>query len=217
MRNKFLALAFLFACIITACDSDDAIKANGAIISETRAVADFTSISSHIPGNIFITQGSNQSLRIETHENIHTIITTIVNNGTLEIRTTENIRDLDRFDVHITIPVVEGVELVGAGNIESRNCLDMVSLNLSITGSGNITLCGTVDDLTLDITGSGNYRGYELVSNNCTMTISGAGNIQTTCNGELNVTISGAGNVFYRGNPNVITSISGTGSVIDTN
>ena len=200
-----------------ACDPDDAIEGNGPIVSETRVVPDFTRISSHIPGNIFITQDTFQTLSIETHENIHAIITTEVNNGTLEIRTTEDIRDLDRFDVHITIPVVEGAELVGAGNIESQNCLETASLGLSITGAGNITLCGTVGDLTLEITGTGNYRGYDLVSDGCHVTISGAGNVQTTCNDALDVTISGAGNVFYKGNPTITTSISGAGSVIDAN
>ena len=97
MNTKMNAFKFLFTPLIMAlafsCDYNEdenigpttgqSVTASGNLVSETRTVDSFHSISANIVGRIFLTQGSLQELRIETPQNILDVLKTEVNNGVL--------------------------------------------------------------------------------------------------------------------------------------
>ncbi len=65
----------------------------------------------------------------------------------------------------------------------------------------------------MSIAGAGEYRGGKLVSDNTTVTVSGAGRVVVYAERTLKATISGAGSVEYLGDPQVTEQISGAGRV----
>jgi hypothetical protein len=215
--------AFFWVAIIalTACDNDDGtncIPVSGNIISETRVLSDFHSITLEGVGNIFITQESPQSVRIETHQNILPLLKTLVSSQHLSIRLDECIEgNIDQLDIYISVPDIERLEISGVGNIEGQNVWNLDNLEISISGVGDINLSGTTDNLDIISQGVGNVRVFELISNICEVNLSGAGNVEVTALDELDVTISGAGNVFYKGMPSISTNITGSGNLIDSN
>ncbi len=218
---KNLAI-LLFALVVqSGCDSDDGssclIPSNN-IISENRQLEDFNSISLEGLGNIFLTQESPQMVRIETHENILPLLETRVTNQQLLIEFDECVDgQVEKLDIYISIPEIEGLNIAGIGDITGQNSFDLDDLEIFISGVGGLTLNGTANNIDINSSGVGNVHAFELTSNTCDINIMGSGNVETTATDVLNVTINGAGNVFYKGNPTITSNISGSGLVIDAN
>ena len=212
-------LLALFTILILSCGDDDVcITATGGIVSETREVSSFHSIDLDGVGNILLTQGSPQELRIETHQSILSKLTTVVNNEELQIELRDCIEgSIDKLDIHITIPDIERLEIAGVANIFGQNTFDLDDLELVIEGVGGITMFGTTDRLEINSSGVGNVQVFQLVSNSCEVNLQGAGNVDVTAEQELNVVISGSGNVSFRGTPTINSNISGSGMLIDAN
>ncbi|MCK4745484.1 MAG: DUF2807 domain-containing protein, partial [Bacteroidales bacterium] len=95
--------------------------------------------------------------------------------------------------------------------------VDVLDLQVLITGSGEVDLWGQTDNAVYTITGSGTIKAQNVTSNDCVAEISGSGTIYCHAEKTLEAIISGSGNIFYRGNPTVSTYISGSGSVQDIN
>jgi len=65
--------------------------------------------------------------------------------------------------------------------------------------------------------GAGNLNAFELISEETTVNLSGAGKAEVYANQLLNVTITGAGSVYYKGHPAIAKTITGSGNLIDSN
>jgi hypothetical protein len=218
-KLSFYILA-LFAMFFACNDNDSAncIVISGGVITETRQVSDFHSISLEGIGNILLTQGTPQSLRIETHQSVLGRLTTSVSNNVLQIKLEDCIEgSLDKLDIHITIPDIEKLEILGVGNIIGQNELDLDALEIDIEGVGDISLYGSTDRLEITSSGVGNVRAFDLISGVCEVFLTGAGNVEVTAENELEANISGAGNIFYKGTPVIEANISGSGNLINAN
>jgi len=100
----------------------------------------------------------------------------------------------------------------GSGSIDLGLICD--ELKADISGSGEMELYGTANHGDFHISGSGSVRAYELILQECYVTISGSGSMYLTVEDYLNVSISGSGDVYYMGSPSLDINISGSGSVI---
>ncbi len=216
MKRHNLLLLCLGLLVLASC-SDNGIFGEGPIISETREVNSFHSIRSEIGADIYLTQESPQSLRIEANENLLAIIDTRVVNGQLIIDTDRSFRSTSRIQVHISAEDFRRITLTGSGSLESMNCMELTELDLTITGSADVQFCGSVNELSTTITGSGNIDAYGLEANEVEATITGSGDIKITALESLDVRISGSGSVRYKGNPVVTSDISGSGRIRDAN
>lgn len=124
----------------------------------------------------------------------------------------------------------------GSGNIQTEDSLLSTSLSVTlsgsgtiqalagnsesdctISGSGEVTLSGFSNNSGVTISGSGNFHGFNFITDETSVNISGSGNAEVFANNSLNVTISGSGNVYYKGFPVISTNISGSGNVINSN
>ena len=98
------------------------------------------------------------------------------------------------------------------GDIELTD-LNVDTLELNLSGAGNLYADGTAENLQVRISGFGNFNGADLESQKVDVAISGAGSATVWAESELGARISGAGSVTYYGKPSVSKSISGVGSV----
>lgn len=246
MKNvKWLFLLAIATTLLTpACfiDVDDdglsvgCINGKGPIVSVDLDLPVFDAVHLAMPGQVFITQGAEQSVRIEAKQNIIDELELDVNNGRWTIETNRCIRDLDDFRVFITMKDIHELNISGSGDIIGENffAVDDISLRITgsgdmdlgldaddievdITGSGNMTIEGTGDYLDSRISGSGDIRAFPLEVNRAKFNISGSGDAEISVKDELDVRISGSGDVKYKGNPSVDVSISGSGRVVDAN
>lgn len=218
--HRFNCLLFaLFTILFFSCGDDDScITVSGGIVDETREVSSFHSIRLDGIGNIYLTQGSPQLLRVETNQSIVGRLTTVVNNEELYIELRDCIEgSIDKMDIYITIPDIERLDIAGVASITGQNTFDLDNLELDIEGVGGISVFGTTERLEINSSGVGNVQVFDLISNLCEVNLSGAGNVDVTAQQELDVVISGAGNVSYRGMPTINSNISGSGMLVDAN
>jgi hypothetical protein len=211
-------------------------RGSGNLLTEIRDASGFLAVEVDYPAEVFIKQGTKESVKIEAEDNVLPGLKTRVRNGVLEIYyKSENgrhvnptepvvitivVKDLAEVDFtsagELTIEDLEtdelDVSLSGAGNLNLDNIL-VQNLTVSLSGAGSMTASGTADYLDLNISGFGGFKGEELYGKTASVNISGAGSATVWVDDELTAQISGAGSVSYYGSASVTKQISGVGSV----
>ena len=238
MKLRFIILTLaLFA--VSACNgvNINVTRGSGNVITESRAVSNFSNVVLAGIGELSITQGDNESLTIEADDNLMPLITTKVENGTLTIgldtnRGTISLNPTRPIKYTLQVKTLNSIQLAGAGNISTPSLksetltigssgagnlnlsqVNAKTVNVTLSGAGNISLNGQVETQTATLTGLGSYTASDLKSNAATVTISGAGSATVWAAQTLKVTLSGVGSVSYYGSPQVTQQISGVGSI----
>ena len=190
------------------------IQGSGNIISESRELNNFTSITLLGSIDVNIKTSESNNCVVVADDNLIPYIKTEVVNNKLNISLNESYSSEDKLVVNINTPNYDEVSLSGSGNI---NILDFKNNNLSlnISGSGNITGNGEVETLVVKINGSGNLMSKEIKSKSATITINGSGDGEVFASDSISAKINGSGNIKYFGNPeNVDSIINGSGDII---
>ena len=223
-----IVVLLLSGCVITAA------RGSGNVVTEVREVSGFDGVALSGIGKVIITQGDEESLTIETDDNLMRYIESEVRNGTLELAIAEDTIPVPSRSITYRVSVIDltaldssgvgsfevdalstdrlKITLSGAGDI-GLDSLNAANLEIKASGAGNIKVAGAVDTQELDLSGVGGYTAYDLESRTAAVRISGAGNAVVWVLDTLDVEISGAGNVVYYGNPTVTQDISGAGRV----
>ena len=200
---------------------------------ETRDVATFTEVSFGISGNLYIKQGSKQSLVLEGDDLDE--VETDVSGGKLRIRNRSNNWRMGnkRRDVYITITKLEGLNLSGSGKVIGEGTFDTGDLDLGvsgsgdleldveadnidtgISGSGDIELTGSAKEHAVSISGSGRLDAEDLEAETYRIRISGSGSCRINVSEEIDSRVSGSGSIYYKGSPNKVNNhSSGSGKL----
>ena len=204
---------------------------------ETRDLKGFTSVSFGIAGDLYITIGSEYKVVLEGKKDLLDDILTEVSSDRLVIKKDRSNWSgfNERITIYITMPEIKGLGVSGSGKAEIRDAVKTETLNLSVSGSGNIYVSeitaenldchisgsgninitgkGQVAKGEISVSGSGNYKGDELQIGTLGASISGSGNCTCNVTQSLRASVSGSGNVNYAGDPKVDARVSGSGKV----
>lgn len=239
--KRTLALFTVLLTVLSSCHflEGHRIKGDGNITSSTHTVTGFDGIDVGGAMDIYLTQGSDYSVRIVADENLHEYIEVRKEGSKLHIQPANN-TNLDatgKIKVYVTAPVFNKIEVSGACNIQSETKLssdDDIDINLSgasnadlevnspsikveASGASDVSLRGETKDLAIDGSGSTNVKAFELLSENADVEISGAGDVEVYASVKLKAHSSGASNIRYKGNPAVESHKSGAGSIRKVN
>ena len=193
-------------------------QGNGVLGIEDRAVTSFDQIVSSGEFDIRIDgDTSAQYLRIEGDENLLDRVVTKVRSGVLYIELEDGncIEPEVGMTIYIGSNTLNAIDLDGKGNLYIDD-LSVSSLELNVSGDGNIYASGKVNNLEINIDGVANIIADEFRSNYCSIDINGEAYVYIYVNTSLVVDIDGVGTVYYTGNisdENVSKDIDGTGSV----
>jgi hypothetical protein len=232
-----IILPFLaMACAILPAFTLNVTRGSGKVVSENRDVKGFQSVSLSGSGDLIITQGANEALRIEAEDNLLPLIESDVRGGTLYLGFKPNIGSIvttQPVKYYLSVKELNAAILSGSGSIQADSLkashitlttsgsgsMDIKSLTadtlkLTMSGSGDASLGGLVGQQTIQISGSGNYQAGSLDTQQTTAIISGSGTMTVWARDSLNLTISGSGSVDYYGKPSLNQIISGSGKII---
>ena len=234
IKSKFwilLLFATLFTCGCIGPYSD-CITGSGNVVSEEFTVDEFHSVGFEVYGNLYVTQGAPQSLRIEAEDNVLEALTAKVENGRLTISSDRCFGNIKPINVYVSMKEVRDLSSSGYGNIIGQSEINSDTLKVSISGSGSSDLTLHVEELNTVISGSGksNLKGtakvhnsvisgsgdinaFDLSTERTDITISGSGNVEVDASQELDVSIFGSGNVYYTGDAALNQTVSGFGRV----
>jgi hypothetical protein len=80
--EAIIALVLLGGVLFSGCiSSPNCVVGSGNVVNETRSVGSFNGIDLHGSGALFLSQGTQQPLRIEAEDNILKVLSTRVESG----------------------------------------------------------------------------------------------------------------------------------------
>ncbi len=200
----------------------DRIEGNGNLKKQTRTVDNFSAISSSGSWDVMIAYGESNTIQVEGDENLLEYVETKVEDGKLSIRSSKNVnlRSRNKITVYISVTRLRAVSLSGSGDIigdgkfyndgggefrvSGSGSIKLAfkkyrSVDVHISGSGNIRLSGAAESVSARISGSGNADCVDVIADDVTASVSGSGNIKVYANKSVDASISGSGNVRYKG------------------
>ncbi len=224
MKNiKTVLLALLLVVVATSCtfvaQSKERVEKNFSIKS-------FTSVRSHIVGNVIYTQSDDVSVYAEGEKKLMDLLTIIEeDDGTLNIFLDAKIKNLSKKDltVYISSPTIEKAILSGVGNFKMEGSVDADdlvidfegvgnfeamylranSVDATYEGVGNLKLGGTTNDLKIDSDGVGLVDAEKLRAKNAVVRSNGVGGVRVYASESIDIYNNGVGNVSYYGDPEV--------------
>ncbi|GAA3590475.1 head GIN domain-containing protein [Flavivirga amylovorans] len=212
------------------------IRGNGNMKTITRTTSEYDGIKCAGNMDFIIVNGSEGNIKIEGEENLLEYIITEVKNNNLVIKTKKgiNLKSGLNKTIKITIPVkdINEVALAGSGDLWSKDIITTTNLDVSLAGSGDVSLNikttsvkasiagsgdlkleGNTNNLEAKIAGSGDFHGFNLQTNNTDVSIAGSGDAKVISNKALKARVSGSGDISYKGDPIVDSKVVGSGNI----
>lgn len=230
MKNLLFIVGISIA--LTSCH-DIVDGSSGAMTSQYRQEPLFRAIQMDGNIDVFVTQDTSFTIKVEAGENlINYIETSVVGDMLVIYEAPNNIVNTKPIKVYLTMDSLYDVSMEGSGNLDVNNMLcDHLnfesigsgdanleitgqSVNLEMRGSGDAYLIGTANSFNAYIQGSGDLNARFLQANDVNIEIEGSGDAIVYAANSLIATITGSGDIIYYGSPNTVTtSVSGSGNI----
>ena len=195
-------------------NSADQIVGSGRIAVRSMSFPSFSGIKLTGFGEVYVTQDTLSSVRLEVDDNVIDRVSVSVQDGNLVVGLPKGSYSNVTLKLHVSMKSVEYLEVSGAGSFATVGPIEVDVLTCRIVGAGEMTMSGHAATENLSLDGAGSYRGFNLESSACTVNLSGAGSAEVNVTHHLEASISGVGSVVYAGNPSEIVShVSGMGSI----
>jgi len=233
-----IVVTSILSIIMLSCDFSlnigTGIDGNKKVVTQDRNISNnFESIKVSQGLDLYITQSNDVSLSVEADENLHDIIMTDVENGTLLIYTTENIRRAASKKINLSIDNISAIKATSGSDVFSTNTIKTNSLELNSTSGADITLdvktetlncystsssdirvSGTTKSLFAEATSGSDIKASDLIAETSKVKATSGADISVNTSKELTARATSGGDIRYSGNPEKINkSDSSAGSV----
>ena len=213
------------------------------MLTEKREVSDFNQINLRGYGELFITQGEQESLTVQADEDVLPTIKTSVVEGELRIDIitdwVEKISSFftkgfysQRISFDLTVKELTNLDIIGAARVKVKglqseefavklggaaeitiDSLKTKRLKAELPGAGMLKIAGKTTDQSVIVSGAGAYEAPHLESQSASIQLTGLGKATVWVVEELEATLIGLGSIEYYGDPIVTKSVQGLGSV----
>ncbi|QHJ06823.1 head GIN domain-containing protein [Hymenobacter busanensis] len=229
--------------LLGACRKDhelDCFKSNGKVTTQTRELADFTTLRVFDNIEVTVVQDARTYAEVRTGENIQEDLMLDVRDDALRVYNTSRCNWVRRYDVPrqvtLHVPHLKNVFNVGEKTIRTAGTFqqDTLFLHLSRAGDiefavdskylwvdlyelGDMRLSGRTDAFVATVGDLGSLYAKPLTARrtNVTLNYNGDGNAHVTTTDYLSADIAGPGTVFYAGSPRQKDiNVSGSGRAV---
>jgi hypothetical protein len=226
---KSLAISFIILGITSSVSGQfwRTVEGHGNVTKEDRKTESFTGLKVSSGIDVYLRQGSNESVTVEADENLHEYILTEVRGGVLNVYSEYNIRHAEKKRVYVTMKEINSVKTTSAGDVLGEGTINTDRLELSassaggiklavnakrmsidISSSGDISVSGETDILRADLSSAGDLNAYDLRSREADVDVSSAGDADIYVSERLTARASSAGDINYKGDPKFIDAHS---------
>ena len=227
-RYFIIAMCIIAVFILVGCSDGNYVGlgkrfGSGTIVTAERTVADFDSIYVRGEGTVYLTQGAENSVVVETDDNIIDRVYTKVTDNTLDLSYASgplglHLRPTKGYIYHITVIdlaaiTVKGsadvwadqfdgenvaLEMIGSGQIVFAE-LNANEVSAEVTGEGQISLSGAAETQTVIVTGSGLFNGQDFEGQHVDVRSKGSTQITVWATESLDISVEGQGDLQYYG------------------
>lgn len=233
-RNLIFFAAFGLAGLCFIFPSGATVSGNGTIVTVNRSVSSpFNGIVLEIKGELNIFQSETAKIVLSMDSNLEQYVQTEMSGGILRIKSKgpEGLRPT-KCVIDVYTPVINSLTVSGTGKLlfadkirtsslqlkisgsgEIEGEAECTDLNAEISGSGKMILAGKTQMASLGVSGSGSYECEKLEAGRVHITASGSVRALVHAVEYLQLRGSGSGDIFYRGNPIITTLEPGTARI----
>jgi len=228
-------LNFCFSgCVIVNIGDLNAVSGKGAPEKYDINVGEYNKIN--VEGyycEVQYNAASSNTVNLEIQPNLREYFVVEVQNGELIIRTTKKISGSSVTPViSVSTPVLNSLNIAGectfkandkikadvfdlkiSGAGEGKAELDVKSLKVKMSGTGDFTLSGKADIAEIDLSGVGDLDAFSFQVREASIDFSGVGTLQINSSEKLNINGDGTGTVEYKGSPIITVNKSGLVSI----
>jgi hypothetical protein len=235
-----LAAALLTGTGYAYAHSSNMVKEASGNVVQDRHLSGFNAIDAAGSFDVYITQGANESVKVDAPADVIGRVITEVDNGTLKIHNKNgswggwgDMWGHKKVVVYVVVNQVNAIGITGSGDvyfkdgIRSSNLrlwvsgsgdvygkVDAKSIECNISGSGDMKLAGHAENSSVSVSGSGDFTARDLQTTNTSVHVSGSGDASIYVTNNLDASVTGSGDVSYRGGPkHVMKSKSGSGDI----
>lgn len=231
-KSALLLGLFALPFFLQSCDPFG-IRATGERITQTFDENDFHGLDLDLPADVEVRVDNVFKVEITCEETAMPYVETKVSGGILKIYFSRTVHDVDHMKILVSAPswdyfslsgsgeikipdAITGnklyVDISGSGNLDASDAV-FNSADLEVSGSGDLELAGSTNDLEARVSGSGNIDCLDFPVKTAAVEVSGSGKIKVNVSESLDAEVSGSGDVYYEGDPQVTVHISGSGNV----
>lgn len=221
MKNLFLLVISSLLFITASCaDGYNLITPSKNIITESRYESGFTAINARGGVNLYISQGDTEKIEIQANDNVMPYVECFKREDELIIKIRDHIQFSGRaktLNVYITTRNVDEIDVTGGSSItfaetfvgpsldlditgggEVRGAVGLGKLSVDITGGADVELTGKCTELDFESTGGATFKSTGLVSQNAEFDVTGGAEISMvgSC---VNFTLAVTGGGEFRG------------------
>ncbi|WPU95164.1 head GIN domain-containing protein [Mucilaginibacter sabulilitoris] len=241
---KLLTSLLLAAALATGAADYTLAKTNPVVktidqTTQDRHLSGFHAVDLAGSFDVYITQGSTESVKVEAPSDVIDRIITEVQGGVLKIRSKKDTNwggwnwGNKKVIIYVTAKDLNSVGVTGSGDIYFKDGITTNSLKLQITGSGDMLgkvsvktleskisgsgdmkLSGRADESMVSVVGSGDFTARELVTVNTAVRVAGSGDAVVNASDKVEASVSGSGDIHYTGGAkNISSSKAGSGDI----
>lgn len=223
-NNKIIRLlAFVVVAISLTPITTNAqtIKGNGKMKTDVRQVNGYNRVVVQGSVELFLSQESTESVKIESEENLISLFKTTVSDSTLYVFI-PSVKKALKLNVTVAYKDLKQIILLNEVTLQSEKvanfdeieiiCGGISRLNfefkaskcsLKVIDNGNASLRGYAENLIVEAHDETEVNAFDLQSDYCTVIGSGYAEISVNAKKRLGVTISGNSNLYYMGEANI--------------
>jgi hypothetical protein len=184
----------------------------------------FTSVKASSGVNVYLSQGSTESVEIGAEEEVFQYVIAEIDNNTLVIRIDNSskrwFKKTGEVNVYVSFTELENIQLSGGTDVMGEGMLEFDNLRVSASGGSDLRLNLQVNELEVKCSGGadvvlagaaayfkGNASGgsdikaKDLEAEVAEVSASGAADIHIRASRALTASASGASDIVYYGNP----------------
>ncbi len=199
MTSRVFSLTFLFSVlvIVGGCNVE---QGSGVAKIVHYDLAEFDSIDMRGTGEMLVEVGNEQAVALQFDDNLIDMVTVEVVDGVLVVDSQGTYSSSIGKKILVSIPQVKSATLSGVGEMEITG-IEQESLNLSISGTSEMTVSGTVGKVVADVSGTGELEAQKLVAKEVIVSVAGTADATVFATESVNATTSGVGDIEVYGNP----------------
>lgn len=175
----------------------------------------FDSINVSAIVNVDFIVAEKTTIEITADSNLVDLIDLSYFGDTLDIGLKDNSSFTSKLPMKVTIthPELKTADVSGSARLKVVG-IEQDHINASVSGAGDIELCGKVKAATLKVSGAGDVKATELFVDDLRVVVSGMGDIRANATNSVSAKISGNGDITVYGNPKQReTKCSGMGDI----
>lgn len=193
-----------------------AIQGSGISATHTQALNQTVrNVTADVSATFIYDANIGQKITVTTDQNLQDQVKVSLEHGELKVfALANNIQPKTPIQITWGGQAPEHLNVKGSAKIILRS-INTQQLSAVISGSGEINVDGTVQQLNIDISGSGGFVSPQLSAKKANIHVSGSANIVTQVTESVVGSISGSGSVVLTGQPSVrqLTS-SGSAQIV---